>query len=245
MTRSEEKSAPGDEFENAVSNADGFCSVLKEPVFDSLAVDAPSRRIAAKLDFLCEAEKLKDILRRNYILTGKRRENDAEHSWHVALMAVLFFEDAADVGLDLLRVLKMLLVHDLVEIDAGDTYAFDTAAHTDKNKREERAADRIFGLLPPDLGSELRALWTEFDVAETRDARFALALDRIQPAIQNYLFHGTVWKQNGVSVDRVRQRFDPIRGTIPGLERFAEMMLDDAVERGFFPEKPDGEITAG
>lgn len=207
------------------------------PDFISFAPDATLHRTVAKLEFLRETEKLKEVLRRNYILAGKRLENDAEHSWHVALMAVLFFEDAAEPGVDLLRVLKMLLIHDLVEIDAGDTYAFDTAAHADKVEREEQAADRIFGLLPSDLGNELRRLWAEFDAGETPDARFALALDRIQPAIQNYLFEGTVWKRNKVDVDRVRKRFDPIRGAIPPLERLADLMLDDAVRRGFFLEK--------
>lgn len=191
-------------------------------------------RLERKLEFLRDVEKLKTVLRRNYILNGLRRENDAEHSWHLALMAVLFFEDAADSSIDLLRVLKMLLIHDLVEIDAGDTYAFDTAGHLDKADRERKAADRIFGLLPDDLNTELRRLWDEFEAEETPDALFALALDRLQPAIQNYLFQGTVWKENNIRPEQVLSRFEPLRKAIPDLADLAGQMVDDAKKQGFF-----------
>ena len=198
-------------------------------------MDEKTERLVAKLEFLREVEKLKTILRRNTILGGLRRENDAEHSWHISLMAVLFFEDAADPNVDLLRVVKMLLVHDLVEIDAGDTYAFDTAGHVDKEKREKKAADRIFGLLPTDLGSELRRFWEEFDSGETSDARFALALDRIQPALQNYLYRGTVWHENGITPQQVLGRLDSLRDAVPDLAHLADRIIDDAERQGFFP----------
>jgi putative hydrolase of HD superfamily len=202
--------------------------------FDHFAADDISARLVRKLEFLREAEQLKEILRRNYILSGVRRENDAEHSWHISLMAMLFFEDAADPSVDLLRVLKMLLVHDLVEIDAGDTYAFDTAAHFDKTERERKAADRIFGLLPTDHGQELRTLWEEFDEARTADAQFASALDRLLPLLQNYLHCGTVWKQNGIRPEQVLHRIEPLRSAIPQLADLTDKVIDDAKKQGFF-----------
>lgn len=203
--------------------------------FASLAVDEVTKKLVQKLEFLREVEQLKTVLRRNYILGGLRRENDAEHSWHISLMAVLFFEDAIDPNIDLLRVLKMLLIHDLVEIDAGDTYAFDNAGHQDKDEREARAADRIFSLLPKNLGDTLRGLWEEFDAGETPDACYALALDRLQPALQNYLYEGTVWKENGISPEQVLGRFDPLRDAVPELARIADLVIEDAKKNGFFP----------
>ena len=152
-------------------------------------------------------------------------------------MAVLFYEEAADQGVDLLRVLKMLLIHDLVEIDAGDVYAFDVAGHVGKAEREAEAADRIFALLPDDLGQPLRALWDEFDRGETPDAKFALAMDRVQPPIQNYLYRGAVWHENGISPEQVRGRFAELHEAAPVLGRLANAFVDDAVQKGFFPEQ--------
>lgn len=206
----------------------------EESPFFRLFVDTPDSFLLRKLEFLREVEKLKQVLRRNYILGGVRLENDAEHSWHAAMMAVLFFENAKSPDVDLLRVLKMLLIHDLVEIDAGDTYAFDQAGHVDKAERENRAADRIFGLLPLKMGAELRRLWEEFDEGRTPDAQFALALDRVQPAIQNYLFRGTVWKENDIRPEQVKDRFEELRQALPELGRFADAMVDDAEQHGFF-----------
>lgn len=191
-------------------------------------------KLDKKLRFLYEVEKLKQVLRKNYVLGGLRRENDAEHSWQVSLMAVLFFEEAANPNIDLLRVLKMLLIHDLVEIDAGDTYAFDSAGHADQAERENRAADRIFGLLPDDLGTELHTLWREFDAGQTPDAQFALGLDRLQPAIQNYLHHGVVWKENNIRPKQVLDRFEPLRAALPELAHWADAMVEDAKKREFF-----------
>ncbi len=195
---------------------------------------AGPERLLRKLEFVREVDKLKQILRRNSILGGVRLENDAEHSWHVAVMAVLFAEEKTPSGVDLLRVLKMLLVHDLVEIDAGDTYAFDTVGHKDKEKREKAAADRIFSILPENEGRALRELWEEFDAGETADGKFALALDRLQPMLQNYLNAGAVWQRNGISPERVRARLDSLRESVPELGRIADAIIDDAVARGFF-----------
>ncbi len=206
------------------------------PFIDGSAVSAGAQ-MAKKLEFLREVEALKTVLRRNTILGGDRRENDAEHSWHIALMAMLFFEDAADPNVDLLRVLKMLIVHDLVEIDAGDVYAFDVVGHQGKEEREAKAADRIFAILPEHMGSELRKLWEEFDRGETPDAKFALAMDRVQPPLQNYLHAGVVWHENGISPDQVRGRFAELREAVPEFARLANAVVDDAVQKGFFPKK--------
>lgn len=203
--------------------------------FRPLATEGQAARLVDKLEFLREIEKLKTVLRRNTILGGLRRENDAEHSWHISLMAVLFWEDAAESDVDLLRVLKMLLIHDLVEIDAGDTYAFDVVGHADKAEREARAADRIFGLLPLKIGSELQSLWKEFEAETSTDARFALALDRLQPALQNYLHRGTIWHENGITPQQVLGRLDSLRDAIPELAQIAERVVEDAEKQGFFP----------
>ncbi len=204
--------------------------------FEQLA-DSVLAKMARKLEFLREVEKLKTIFRRNTILGTHRLENDAEHSWHIALMAVLFYEDAANRNVDLLRVLKMLLIHDLVEIDAGDVYAFDVAGHRGKAEREAKAADRIFALLPENEGQHLRELWEEFDRGETPDAQFALAMDRVQPPIQNYLYRGAVWHENGISPNQVRGRLVELHEAVPDFGRLVDTVVDDAVQRGFFPEK--------
>jgi len=198
--------------------------------------DVPGpEQLLQKLEFVREVDKLKQVLRRNGILGGERLENAAEHSWHIAVMAMLFAQDAKTPSVDLLRVLKMLLVHDLVEIDAGDTYAFDVAGHRDKAERERAAAQRLFALLPEKEGDEFRRLWEEFDAEETPDAMFALALDRLQPMLQNYLQGGVVWKYNGISPEQVRARLESLRETIPELGKIADAIVADAVNRGYFP----------
>ncbi len=199
------------------------------------AVQGPDALIR-KLDFIREVDKLKQILRRNYVLGGLRRENDAEHSWHIALMSVLFADDAAASGIDRLRVLKMLLVHDLVEIDAGDTYAFDVRGNADKAKREQAAADRIFRILPEKNAVELRQLWDEFEAGETPDSKFAAAMDRLQPMLQNYLYEGAVWRRNGISPEQVASRLGPVREAVPELGKVADAIIVDAVNRGYFVE---------
>src|SRR5690606_13001631 len=141
-------------------------------------------RLQAQLAFLLEIDRLKRILRRTSLVGGDRRENSAEHSWHLAVMAMILAEHANE-PVDALHVLKMLLVHDIVEIDAGDTFAYDVQANQDKEAREQAAAERIFGLLPADQRDEIRAMWEEFDARVTPEARFANAMDRLMPALQN------------------------------------------------------------
>jgi putative hydrolases of HD superfamily len=174
------------------------------------------QRIERQLAFLVEADKLKNVLRRTLLTDGSRQENSAEHSWHLALTAMVL-EEYASAPVNMTKVLRMLIVHDVVEIDAGDTFAFDTAGNATKEERERRAADRIFGLLPGELGAELRSLWEEFDEAATPEARFANAVDRIQPFLQNRETHGGSWRIHNLSREQVLARMDPIRTALPGL----------------------------
>lgn len=173
-------------------------------------------RVEHQLAFLLEIDRLKGVLRQTLLCDGSRHENSAEHSWHLALMAVVLAEHAAE-PVDVTRVIGMLLVHDVVEIDAGDTFAYDTSANADRAARERQAADRIFGLLPPEQGRELRALWEEFEARETAEARAANALDRLQPLLLNDRARGGSWRTHGVRRSQVLQRMEPIRTALPTL----------------------------
>ncbi len=176
-----------------------------------------SDRIQKQLDFIVELDKMKSIFRHTILTDRSRRENDAEHSFHIATMAIILKEHSVYPDVDLTRVMKMLLVHDLVEIDAGDTFAYDDLGNESKQLRESRAAERIYGLLPADQGSELMALWREFDAAATHDAKFAAALDRLQPMLNNLHTDGHTWRENGVTLEKVRSRAEPIREAIPAV----------------------------
>ena len=186
-------------------------------------------RIRRQVGFLAELDKLKQVLRRTSVIGSSRLENSAEHSWHLAIMAPLLAEHAR-TELDLARVLQMLLVHDVVEIDAGDTFAFDAAANADKEERERRAADRLFGLLPPDQGASFRGLWDEFEAFETREARFANALDRFQALLLNVHNGGGTWKLHDISRERILARMDPIREGAPGLWPYVTAVVDQVME---------------
>ncbi|GAB2697058.1 HD domain-containing protein [Paenibacillus thermoaerophilus] len=196
--------------------------------------EAPTgERLTKQLRFIIEADRLKSVLRQTLVSDASRRENDAEHSWHLALMAMLLSEHAAEPGLDLGKVMRMLLVHDLVEIDAGDTFAYDEAGHTDKAEREQRAANRLFGLLPDDQRDEFHSLWREFEERATPEAKFAASLDRLQPMLLNYTTRGHAWRKHGVTSDRVEKRNRHIEEGAPALWSFAERLIGEAVERGF------------
>lgn len=162
-------------------------------------------RFKKQLDFFLEIDKVKNILRMTSIADGSRRENDAEHSWSLAIMAFLFAE-YVDENIDLLKVIKMVLIHDLVEIYAGDTFCFDEAGMQDKEACEQASADKIFGLLETDQGQELRVLWEEFEACETPEAEYAAMLDRLQPLIMNYVNAGGTWAQHDISVEQVYKR---------------------------------------
>jgi len=192
-------------------------------------------RLSAQLGFLLEADRLKQIERQSLITGSRRRENTAEHSWHLALFALVLGEHA-DEEIDLARVVAMVVLHDLVEIDAGDTYAYDDAGYATKVAREQDAADRLFGLLPADQAMFLRGLWEEYEAAGTPDARFANALDRLQPVLLNHATDGETWAAHGVTADRVRARNSVIAQGSAGLWAAALSRIDDAVAKGWISE---------
>ena len=193
-----------------------------------------SNRFEKQLEFILEIDKLKTVSRRTYLLNADRSENTAEHSWHLAMMAMLLAEHANE-PVNVARVVRMVLVHDIVEIDAGDTYYYDTAGAVDKSEREQRAADRLFGILPSDQGSQLRELWEEFEACETADARFAAALDRFMPQLHNYYTRGKSWSEHGITADRVLERNASMAEGSQKLWECAQSLLNDAVAKGFLP----------
>jgi putative hydrolases of HD superfamily len=195
-------------------------------------------RLRQQLEFVIEIDRLKRVTRRVFLTDGSRRENDAEHSWHLAVMAVLLQEhvsdedEEGDAPLDLTRTLHMLLIHDLVEIDAGDTFAFDKAAQAGKAERESKAADRIFAMLPSDQAVEWRGVWDEFEERRTKESRYAVALDRLLPIVQNYCSRGKAWREHGVRADQVLERLPDLIAICEPLGRLAERLIREAVERG-------------
>lgn len=182
-------------------------------------------RLAAQLAFVAELDRLKGVERRTSVGGGTRLENAAEHSWHLGVTAPLLAEHAPE-PVDVARVVRMLLLHDVVEIDAGDTFAFDEAGHADKAEREGRAADRIFALLPADQAAEARALWEEFEACTTPEALYANALDRLQGLLQNVLNGGGTWRAHAVSRARILERQDPIRTGAPALWPWVVSVVD-------------------
>lgn len=193
-------------------------------------------RIKKQIEFIVEIDKIKHVLRKTLLMDGSRHENDAEHSWHLGVMAILLSEYSNEKDLDVLRVIKMVLVHDIVEIDAGDTFCYDEKGALDKREREEKAADRIFGILPDDQAGEIRGLWEEFEECETPEARFANALDRFQPLLHNYITRGRSWKEHGITRDRVINRNKPIQEGSRQLWAYVEKLVEDSVDKGYLPE---------
>lgn len=196
-------------------------------------------RLQKQVEFILEADKVKNILRMTRIADGSRRENDAEHQWHMALMAILLSEHTVEDGIDLLKVIKMILIHDLVEIDAGDTFCYDQKGNLDKKEREEIAAKRIFGILPEDQGEELKALWEEFDEMKTPEAKYAAALDRLQPVLLNYMNQGGTWGEHHITKEQVIKRNRPIENGSPKLWAFVEGLIEDAVRKGYLKESAE------
>ena len=201
-----------------------------------MSAPTPAARLRQQVSFVAEADRLKAVLRRTALIDRSRLENSAEHSWHLSLMAVVLAEHAPpDTNLG--HVVRMLLVHDLVEIDAGDTFAYDTGAQADKAERERAAADRLFALLPTDLGTELRALWEEFEAGETREARFAVALDRFAGLLQNWAGgDGGTWRAHGVTRDAILRRMAPIREASPSLWALTLEAIGEASAAGHLRE---------
>ena len=193
-------------------------------------------RLSRQIRFISEVDKLKEIFRQTLCTQSRRQENDAEHSWHLALLVIVLAEHSDHQPLDVLRVLKMVIIHDLVEIDAGDTFAYDTARMADQHAREALAADRIFGLLPDDQCAEFRALWDEFEARQTPEARFAAAVDRFQPMLLNCLTEGAAWRKHGVTSDRVIARNKHVAEGSTALWAYASRMIDEAVAAGSLPK---------
>lgn len=190
--------------------------------------------ISKIFEFIIEADKMKTVLRRSLIYDGSRRENDAEHSWHLAMMAILF-EKYAPFPLDMEKVLKMTLVHDLVEIYAGDTFAYDTVGYADKAEREKAAADRLFAICPE--AAELRPLWEEFDAEKTNEAKYAASLDKVQPFLSNVLNDGFTWVKNGVTKTAVYKRVSVVKEGLPAIYPYIEKMITDNVTKGYIKDE--------
>ncbi|AKG24498.1 phosphohydrolase [Calothrix sp. 336/3] len=194
-----------------------------------------NQRLNKQLDFIIEIDRLKHILRQTLLTDASRRENTAEHSWHIAVMAIIFAEYAPK-NVDILQVIKMLLIHDLVEIDAGDTFCYDIQGNQDKAQRETQAANRLFGLLPLEQGQELRVLWEEFEAQNTPTAKFAAALDRIQPFLHNVQTEGGTWRIHGISRSQVMKRMEPVADGTPELWSSVQKMIEYCVAAGYLKD---------
>ena len=190
-------------------------------------------RFRRQIEFILEADKLKNVSRRTVLLDRSRQENSAEHSWHIALILLVLSEYADEDDLDLLQVLKLLLAHDLVEIDADDTYCYDEVGGRDQKARETKAADRIFNILPPDQAHAFRALWDEYEAKDTPESKFANALDRLQPFLHNYFTRGHTWQKHGIRKSQVISRMQPVDEGSHFLWDYVAGLIDDAVEIGF------------
>ncbi len=191
-----------------------------------------SDRLLKDIEFIAELDKMKSILRQTTLIDKSKRENDAEHSWHISVMAMILSEYANE-EVDVCKVIKMLLVHDLVEIYAGDTFCYDVEGNKDKNERETKAADKIFGMLDEDKGRELKKLWEEFEEMKTKEALFAASMDRLQPFLNNYFSDGGTWKKFNVSKKDIYKRIAPLKESSDILWNFTKNMIEDAYDRGY------------
>lgn len=187
-------------------------------------------RLDKQIEFILEVDKIKTINRQTYITGGVRKENDAEHSWHLALMALLLSEYANE-EIDVLKTMSMVLIHDMVEIDAGDTYAFDSVGAASKEEREIKAADRIFNILPKDQAEYFRKLWDEFEEGETMESKFANALDKIQPILLHTLSDGKSWREHKVTLDQILKRNEFTKDGSVVLWDYTKEIIDDHIEK--------------
>ncbi|MBC8014741.1 MAG: HD domain-containing protein [Sporomusaceae bacterium] len=190
-------------------------------------------RLKSQIDFIIEADKLKQIYRQNILLDKSRQETDAEHSWHLALMAILLCEHVSPEKIDVLRVIKMVIIHDIVEIDAGDTYCFDAQGTLDQNCREQSAAKRLFGMLPADQAHEMQQLWEEFEEQVTPEARFAGALDRLQPLLLHCNTEGESWKNHGITSQKVIERNKRTKEISENLGSLVDELIHGAIAKGY------------
>jgi putative hydrolase of HD superfamily len=195
-------------------------------------LSSQNTRLDQQLKFSAEIDKMTSIIRRTSLVDRSRRENDAEHSWHIATMALLF-EEYATEPVDVSRVVKMCVVHDLIEIYAGDTFAYDEKGNEDKAERENQAADKLFSQLPAEQGNLIRALWEEFDAMETADAKYAACMDRLQPFLHNTLTEGYTWIESGTKRASVEKRMAVIKEFMPEVYKWVSDNMDRAVESGW------------
>ena len=201
-------------------------------IFEKNYLPLGNERFDSQMRFVAAIDRMTHIARRTMLIDQSRRENDAEHSWHIAVMAQLFAEyciNPPDIG----RVVKMVVVHDLIEIYAGDTFAYDTKGNESKAQREKAAADKLFALLPQDQEKEIRSLWEEFDQAQSPDAMYASSLDSLQPLLHNTLTQGYTWREGHVKKSSVLARQDIIRRTMPTLWPWVEKNLQRGVDEGW------------
>lgn len=188
-------------------------------------------RIEKQLKFIMEIDKLKKIVRQSYITDASRKETDSDHSWHLAMMAIILREYSNE-EVDILKVITMVLIHDIVEIDAGDTYAYDNEGNKTKREREVKAAERIFGILPADQSRYMRELWEEFERADTPESKFANTLDKVQPAMLNAASGGMAWREHEVCLSQVIERNTDTHKGSEELWKFAERLILEHVEKG-------------
>ncbi|MBN2035876.1 MAG: HD domain-containing protein [Chitinispirillaceae bacterium] len=199
-----------------------------------------NRRLSRQLRFLCEIDRAKSVYRRTLLMDGSRRENDAEHAWHFAIMAIVLSELSKRKGIDVLKVVTMALIHDIVEIDCGDTFLYDEKLRQRRKKQEARAATRIFGLLPPDQARIYVRLWKEFEAGATAEAKFAAALDRFQPILHNYKTGGRVWKEANVTPEQVLRNNRHMAKGAPLLWELAQRLVREATEKRWLSDRASG-----
>ena len=193
-------------------------------------------RLLKDIEFIVELDKMKSILRQTSLIEEDKREDDAQHSWHIAVMTMVLNEYANE-ELDDKKIIKMLLIHDIVELYAGDTFCYDEKGNKDKRERELLAADKIFGMLKEEKALEFRALWDEFEEMETPEALFAASMDRLQPMLNNYYNGGGTWKKFGVDKEAIYKRIAPVKESSDKLWEFVEHMIEDAYSRGLIENK--------
>jgi putative hydrolases of HD superfamily len=196
-----------------------------------------SSRLGRQLSFLCEIDRLKSVYRHTLLMDCSRRENDAEHAWHLAVMALLFSGLSKKKRVDLLKVIAMVLIHDIVEIDCGDAFLYDEKKRALRAQQEPKAAARIFGLLPRDQARVFLNLWKEFESRRTPEARFAAALDRFQPVLHNYITRGKVWRRAVVQPEQVLTRNKHINDGAPELWKCVREMVEEGIKKGYFKSK--------
>ena len=195
-------------------------------------IESKNIRLDQQLKFTAEIDKMTSILRRTMLIDGSRRENDAEHSWHIAVMALLFSEYTIE-PVDVSRAVKMCVVHDLIEIYAGDTFAYDVKGNQDKAQREQAAADKLFAMLPSEQGNEIRSLWEEFDAMQTPDAKYAACMDRLQPFLHNTLTNGHTWVEGQTNSGMVKKRMGIIKEFMPQVYDWVEQNISNAIQKGW------------